>query len=155
VKPANRLHDFLAGLGPDGRGRSLSDVLAFDDAALEDVHDYIQWLFPLTARSGAQPNAPILTGDEIDAIRTDATALANLRRATARMLAFYEATDAWLTRSDHNHLRITRIIASLRLLLGEEAARSFRSTIMARHAAAGSPINPGNLAYWERALAGM
>jgi hypothetical protein len=26
---------------------------------------------------------------------------------------------------------------------------------MARHAAAGSPINPGNLAYWERALAGM
>jgi hypothetical protein len=154
VKPATRLHDFLIGLGPDGRGRLLNDVLAQDDAALEYVHDYIQWLFPLTTRSGAQPNAPILTEAEIDAIRGDETALANLRRATERMLAFYQSTDSWLARSDHNHLRITRIIASLRLLAGEAAARAFHAAILDLHDAAGSPVDPHNLAYWQRAVEG-
>jgi hypothetical protein len=154
VKPATRIYDFLTGLGLDGRGRALVDVLAQDDAALEYVHDYIQWLFPLTTRSGAQPNAPILTEHEIELIRLDETALANLRRATTRMLAFYRDTDAWLTRSDHNHLRITRIIASLRLLAGQDAARAFHDAIMALHAAGGSPVDPHNLAYWDRALHG-
>jgi hypothetical protein len=154
VKPANRLHAFLAGLGADGRGRTLGDILAEGDDALEYVHDYIQWLFPLTVRSGAQPNAPILTEAEIDAIRQDETALANLRRATERMLAFYQNTDAWLTRSDHNHLRITRIIASLRLLVGEAAAKAFHKAILDLHAAAGSPIDPRNLGYWQRAVEG-
>jgi hypothetical protein len=152
VKPANRLHDFLTGLGTDGRGRFLNDVLALDDAALEYVHDYMQWLFPLTTRSGAQPNAPILTADEIDAIRLDEIALANLRRATQRMLAFYQNTDAWLAPSDHNHLRITRILASLRLLAGEAAARAFHAAIMDIHESCGAPIDPHNLAYWRRAL---
>ena len=52
---------FLEGEGPDDRGRSLFDVLAFDDAALERNHDFIQWLFPLPEPSSAVPDAPVLT----------------------------------------------------------------------------------------------
>ncbi len=39
------IHAFLRGAGRDGRGRRLADVLAFDDARIEAVHDFIQWLF--------------------------------------------------------------------------------------------------------------
>lgn len=152
--PAGTLHAFLAGSGPDGRGRSIEDVLALDDDALERVHDYIQWLFPLTTRSGAQPNAPVLGPREIDAIRADPRALANLERAHQRMLVFYRHTDRWLARSDHNHLRISRIIASLRALAGEATARAFHDRVSDLHRAAGSPIAPRNLAFWDRALLG-
>jgi hypothetical protein len=94
------LHAYLAGAGPDGRNRSIDEVLAFSDEKLERVHDYIQWLFPLPTRSSAQPSAPVLTLDEIGGIRADEKAQANLRRAATRMLAFYGATQWWLASSD-------------------------------------------------------
>ena len=68
---AGPLHAFLAGAGRDGRGRLASDVLGFSDDRLEEVHDYIQWLFPLQTRSAAQPQSPVLSTAEIEAIRTD------------------------------------------------------------------------------------
>jgi hypothetical protein len=148
------LHAYLAGLAPDGRGRFIADIVAFDDDALERVHDYIQWLFPLPTRSMAQPGAPVLSVAEATAIPSDARAVAHLRQAAERMKAFYGRTDSWLSYNDHNHLRISRIIQSLRILVGEEEARSFYDSVMARHEAAGSPINPENLRYWRAALAG-
>jgi Opioid growth factor receptor (OGFr) conserved region len=146
------LHAYLAGTGRDGRHRGIEEVLAFPDEKLEQVHDYIQWLFPLPTRSAAQPSSPVLTPDEIAAIRADEKAQANLRHAAERMLAFYDATQWWLARSDHNHLRITRILQSLRLLVGDAAAQSFYDAILARHEAAGSPIDPYNLRYWAAAM---
>ena len=100
------LHAYLAGEGSDGRGHTIEDVLALPDEALERIHDYIQWLFPLPTRSMAQPGAPVLTPDEIAAIRADEQAIANLRRGAERMRQFYERTDDWLSPHDHNHLRI-------------------------------------------------
>jgi Opioid growth factor receptor (OGFr) conserved region len=146
------LHAYLAGLGPDGRGRRLDEVLGFSDDALERIHDYIQWLFPLPTRSMAQPGAPVLTEADIAAIRADDRAIANLRRAAERMLKFYDRTEWWLSRSDHNHLRISRILRSLRILVGEDAARSFHRAILTRHEKAGSPIDPHNLRYWAEAV---
>jgi hypothetical protein len=139
-------------LGKDGRGRSAQDVLAFDDNRLEAVHDYIQWLFPLRTRSMAQPGAPVLSEAEAAAIRSDPRAGAALRQASETMLGFYGRYDGWLTWADHNHLRISRIIRSLRDLLGEEAARGFHEAILKRHEAAGRPVNPTSLRYWRDAL---
>jgi hypothetical protein len=146
------LHAYLANAGTDDRRRGIEDVLALPDEALERIHDYIQWLFPLPTRSMAQPGAPVLTLEEIIAIQSDERAVANLRRAAERMRLFYDRTDAWLTWSDHNHLRISRILQSLKLLVGEEDARSFYRAIMARHEAAGAPVDPHNLGYWARAV---
>jgi hypothetical protein len=146
------LHAYLQGTGRDGRGRAMDDVLAFSDDALEHIHDYIQWLFPLPTKSMAQPSAPVLTSEETSAIRSDRRALTNLQRAADCMLGFYRRTDQWLSWSDHNHLRISRIIQSLNILAGESAAREFYTGIMARCLAAGSPVNPGNIDYWRRAL---
>jgi hypothetical protein len=149
---AGPVHAFLAGVGLDHRGRSLDDILAFDDQKLEAVHDFIQWLFPLREASRAVPGAPVLTADEAEAIRGDARAVEGLRRAAERMLGFYGATDDWLVPFEHNHLRITRIVSALRDLAGEAEARAFYDVVSARNQAAGGPISPGNLAYWRRAL---
>ena len=148
------LHAYLLNIGTDRRGRRLDEVLEFSDDALERVHDYIQWLFPLPTRSSAQPDAPVLSEDEIAAIRRDDRAVANLRRAARRMIQFYDRTNWWLPWNDHNHLRISRILQSLRLLAGHDEAGSFYAAILARHQAAGSPVNPHNLRYWAKAMAG-
>jgi len=145
------LHAFLAGTGRDSRGRHVADVLAFSDEQLEGVHDYIQWLFPLPTRSAAQPDAPVLTESEIRAIGNDPVAVETLRRATERMLRFYGSTGWWLTWQDHNHLRITRIIRSLKLLVGAAEAQRFHKAILDMHAAAGAPINPRSLQFWSEA----
>src|SRR5436190_1833952 len=83
-----------------GRGRTLEDVFAFSNADIERVHDFIQWLFPLPTRSAAQPGSPVLSPDDIAAIRSDSRSLANLDRASARMLSFYRETSGWLARDD-------------------------------------------------------
>ena len=148
---AGPLHAYLAGTGHDGRGRLAADVLSFSDEQLEEVHDYIQWLFPLQTRSGAQPGAPVLTQAEIDAIRTDRSAQDTLAKATERMLRFYRDTRWWLTSYDHNHLRITRIIHSLMLLASQEEAEHFHEAILALNEAAGSPVNARSLKFWADA----
>ena len=148
---AGPLHAFLAGVGRDGRGRLVADVLGFSDDEMEAVHDYIQWLFPLPTRSTAQPHSPVLTAAEIAAIRTDPRAGATLKAATERMLRFYRETRWWLTSHDHNHLRITRILHSLRLLVSSNEAKAFHKRILALHDAAGAPVNSRSLHYWAEA----
>lgn len=143
--------DFLEGRGVDARGRTLEQVLAFDDAALERHHDFIQWLFPLTEASAAVPGSPVLTAQGVTVLRASASAQASLRRAADRMARFYRDGDAWLVRFDHNHLRITRIIRSLRVLLDDAAANDFRSVILDRVRDAGGPVDPTALRYWSEA----
>ena len=143
--------DFLTGAGTDGAGREVFDVLSMDDPAIEQVHDFIQWLFPLRERSGAQPNAPTLTDEDIEAIRESPAAQAALAAATDRLAIFYYRNGHWLTASELNHLRITRSIKSLRLLRGDELADAFRTLLLARVEEAGSPIGKPTLGFWARA----
>ncbi len=142
---------FLEGEGPDARGRTLFDVIAMDNAALERTHDFIQWLFPLREPSRAVPDAPVLTDADVEAIRESGMAQIALAAATDRMDAFYAATHDWLMPNDHNHLRITRIIRSLRLLQGDEAADAFRAAILARVAATRAPVSARSRGYWATA----
>src|SRR5262245_11421325 len=144
---------FLTGEGRDHRGRSFEDVLAFDDPRLERHHDYVQWLFPLPEASRFNLDAPVLTADALAELAASAVAKDNLRRARDRMLAFYRANDHWLTTFDHNHLRITRIIRCLALILGRGDAQAFHDEIRALVANAGDPVNAESLRYWREATA--
>jgi len=142
---------FLEGEGPDPRGRSLFDVLAFDNAALENHHDFIQWLFPLREPSRAVPESPVLTDAEVEAIKASGMAQCALAAATDRMDAFYRATHDWLMPNDHNHRRITRIIRSLRLLVGDDQADAFKSVILSRVEATRAPVSARSRGYWMTA----
>ena len=142
---------FLEGDGRDARGRTLFEVLAMDNVALEQTHDFIQWLFPLREPSGAVPDAPVLTDAEVEIIRNSGMAQCALAAATDRMDAFYRGTHDWLMPNDHNHLRITRIIRSLRLLVGDEQADAFKAAILSRVEATRAPVSARSRGYWATA----
>lgn len=143
-----RVLAFLEGEGVDGRGRTLFEVLALDDASLERHHDFIQWLFPLDEPSAAVPDAPVLDAAAVVAVRASTLAQCALAAATDRMDRFYRRTDQWLRPNDHNHLRITRIIRSLRLLSGDAAADAFRDAIQWRVEATRAPVSARSRGYW-------
>ena len=142
---------FLEGEGPDARGRSVFGVIGLDDAALELNHDFIQWLFPLPEPSNAVPDAPVLSADDMRAIQDSVMAQCALAAATDRMVAFYRASHGWLQPHHHNHLRITRIIRSLRLLRGDKEADAFRAAILSMVEATGAPVSARSRGYWATA----
>ncbi|KAI4164517.1 MAG: hypothetical protein LQ342_001830 [Letrouitia transgressa] len=130
----------------DRRGRTLAMILAWPDDALERSHDYIQNLFPLPERSPYNPSAPVIDRATFDAFQSNDELQERLRESLVRMLHFYgfelrttsaseiqvvqgsnfgEAAQNWVKRTDHNHLRITRIIRSCRVLGLENEAAAF------------------------------
>jgi hypothetical protein len=151
---ASAVTSYLEGTGTDHRGRSVSEIIAFDDHELEVVHDYIQWLFPLPEASAFNPFAPVLSPMDIEVLRKNAKARDNLAKAAARMLQFYRHSSHWLTAMDHNHLRISRIIRSLALILGSDDAQYFHRHVLDLVNRAGSPVAQQALEYWRQAAQG-
>jgi hypothetical protein len=144
VTQPNPLLGFYRDGAHDDRGRTVEEIIAWPDDDLEDVHDFIQWLFPLPERSGANPAAPILDRATIEAFLTTPQMRDRLRQSFLRMLRFYglewtnnaverapnftARAQNWLWPMNHNHLRLTRILRSLRLLgLEAESAALFRA----------------------------
>jgi Opioid growth factor receptor (OGFr) conserved region len=142
--PSRELVSFYSDTGPDNRGRFLREIQNWSDDELELTHDYIQWLFPLAERSSFNLNAPILNAYTINRFRSDADLRRRMQTSLVRMLAFYglqmratvplsvacaesfpERAENWLSPSNHNHLRITRILKSLCLLGLEDQASAF------------------------------
>lgn len=134
---ADRVLAFYREIGTDDAGRSLANILEMSDDQLEHVHDHIQWLFPLREPSMCVASAPILSSRAIDAFRSEPALRENLCRSCRRMLSFYgmactgppqspteircdaDFTDHsrhWLVPGNHNHLRLTRMLKSLRIL---------------------------------------
>jgi len=122
---------FLEGKTPDHRGRILAMLLQQTDHQAEATHDYIQWLFPLDEPSRSVNGAPVLTELDIDEIRQSSLVQANLAKSARWFLGFLERNDHWITKYNHNHLRITRVIKSLRLLASDKAADEFRDKVLA------------------------
>lgn len=125
---------FYSGTGTDHRGRTLSGILSFSNAELETCHDYIQWLFPLLEPSPFNPEAPVLTDELIHAFKSSSALQAELHRVLLRMTQFFgvalrETPQGfelllpqdiehchWMTADNHNHRRLSRMMASLKLL---------------------------------------
>ena len=122
---------FLEGKAPDHRGRILAMLLQQTDHQAETTHDYIQWLFPLNEPSRSVNGVPVLTELDIDEIRQSSLAQANLAESARWFLGFLERNDHWIIKYNHNHLRITRVIKSLRLLASDKAADEFRDKVLA------------------------
>ena len=122
---------FLEGKTPDYRGRTFAMLLQQSDHQAETTHDYIQWLFPLDEPSRSVNGVPVLTELKIEEIRQSSLAQANLAKSARWFLGFLERNDCWIAKYNHNHLRITRVIKSLRLLASDEAADEFRDKVLA------------------------
>jgi len=122
-----RIIGFLSGTSPDGEGRYLTEIQHWPDRELESVHDFIQWMFPLTEPSPVNPDAPVLDAETIAEIRARPELQDAVRASFVRMRRFYEGSAHWISPSNHNYLRITRILKCLKLLgLDAEAAAFFQ-----------------------------
>ncbi|KAK3110145.1 hypothetical protein LTR53_015872 [Teratosphaeriaceae sp. CCFEE 6253] len=161
---------------PGRPATTFQDILHWPDAQLESTHDYIQWLFPVPEASGASWSAPVLTAKVRDSFRENADLQANMVRACERMMAFWgfeldddprsagehrfrphshfqrAASDSWLQKFDHNHLRITRVIRSLRILGRADLAQSMMLAIFQEERRAGNPVGKRTLTIWHAAL---
>ena len=155
---------------PDARNRSLATILSWPDSRLESSHDYIQTVFPLPEESMFS-FAPIITPEIRSAFLAQPELRASLRGALERMLSFYglQFSDDetgkevvirgpnfginsrnWVTRFDHNHLRMTRILRSLRVLgLGDEAAALHG--FLSSDEEVTETVSPRSQMYWRRA----
>jgi hypothetical protein len=143
---------FLTGEAADAHGRTIKDVLQQGDEWLEQEHNYIQWLFPLLDESAQVHDAPVLSPEDVTLLRASSEAQSNQQAAVERMLQFYANNTHWLTETDHNHLRITRILKSVRLLQSLEAAEVIYNILMEQLRQAGSPIAAKNVAFWTDAV---
>lgn len=137
--------------GHDHAGRHHGAILAFNDEAMHQVHDFIQWLFPLPEPSRAFHAAPVLSEDDLAIMRSSPVCQARLAAARTRMIEFLAANPDWLQAYDHNHLRITRMIRSTRLIAGHETADSLRDHFLHHARTNAAQINPTTLAFWANA----
>lgn len=163
--------DFYAGRCTDHRGRRLEDIIGLDDDALEREHDFIQWLFPLETPSPVNPSAPLVTSAVRYAFARSESLRQRLCAACARMLRFYglvcssdgdggvtvepgpefAARSAnWLKPANHNHLRITRILRSLKLLSKSGCSESLYRCLSAIAAGHSSAISNLTLEFWRK-----
>lgn len=160
---------------PDGRGRTLETILSWPDSTLEFSHDYIQTLFPLPERSPIDPSAPVINRATFATFRSRPELRSRVREALERICQFYgfqfqqggeadtvrverqdggsfeRQTRNWVTRSNHNHLRITRIIRSLRVLGLDKEATAFFDAVKKVHDQTGR-IGSRSFMFWRRAM---
>lgn len=164
----SKLLDFYHGESTDTEGRRFADILAWSDDELEEVHDFIQWLFPLPAPSRFNPDAPLLTESDIAAFGKSPDLKANLKKAFDRFLSFLGLTrsgdaiveaahfarrvpEVWNV-PNHNWLRISRVLASMTLLgLRDDASRLF-AWLESESTRRRFPISAETFRYWSDAI---
>ena len=151
---------------------TLTKILKYSNPELEYHHDYIQILFPLPEGSRFNSSAPVIDEATFHAFRNSKELQGQLRKAFERMLSFYgleivnstvngimiipapyfaSASKGWVKRLNHNHLRITRILRSLRVLGLEEEAKEFLAALTDVYENSGR-IGGSSLMFWQRAV---
>ncbi len=164
--------DFYYSRVKDHRGRSIDDLQDQNQAELESNHDYIQWLFPLPEPSRFNPDAPLLTETDMADFRSNPALRQKLITSFRILLRFYGVDtvpmlagtqvlptrdyDAhirnWLTPSNHNYLRITRILRCLSLCGLEHLAQAFLKRLEIIYEQNADVIGTETLAYWRAAV---
>ncbi len=168
------LHDqwlnFYRHSGTDHRNRCLVDIWTMTFDELEKHHDFIQWLFPLPEASSVNPHAPLLTAELIQQTQQDSEVSENLLRSFDTMAAFWGfnrnnendiirsaqfdiQSQKWCCTSNHNQLRLTRVLKSLSLLGHPQIASRTCEFLLMEVSAAGLNLNHlSALPYWINAI---
>ena len=122
---------FLKNEETDFKGRSLTDIWAYDDSQIEANHDFIQLLFPLNKASKHSFHGVYLNDDaQVIEIKNNKAIQTNILTSANWFLMFLKRVDYWRVGYNHNHLRITRIIECLRLLINNYEADKFYKDVL-------------------------
>lgn len=129
--------EFYRGERGNHVGAKLADVMTWDHGWLEMDHDYIQWMFPSNEMSQLNCDAPEMTWEESQIFQADPELQEKVKQSFVKFLDFLglklerdddeivvglvESTEGrphpqrWMYSFNHNMLRVTRVIKSLRL----------------------------------------
>lgn len=143
---------FMRGECTSPVGDRLEDIWEWTNQRIEMDHDFIQWAFPSNEPSGLNRDAPTMTLDDHLEFMQDYDLQATMKRSFLRMLDYFgfvlvedgnktlgekvviecmEPTDErpeplqWMNEFNHNMLRVTRVLKSLRLTGLERYAFAF------------------------------
>lgn len=125
-------------------GFTHEDFLESPDTWLEFCHGHIQWAFPLEVASAYIKDAPLLTPEVIDLFRNSGDLQDKLFDSYMHMCQFYGLNPddtnspiedhkklfSWVTSRNHNFLRLTRMIRSMRMLGLKICAGKLYATLM-------------------------
>lgn len=139
---------FYKGEGTDAQGRHLSDYLHFTHEEMENIHDWVQWAFPLPEPSKAQPQSPVLTQEDLDVFRTQSTLQQKAKALADYYLDFLRETTDWRKDRDHNHLRITRVLRFLSLIGYPLKAMTFKVDVVVMY----PEVSSETTHYWKEAM---
>jgi hypothetical protein len=169
----SKLVPFYLGEQHDRAGRMIQEIWAWDFEKLECIHDYIQWLFPLSEKSAFNPNAPVVNESVIQLFRDDPRLRQNLLRSLIVMLRFYglqhhqdelgqvlidQSTEylsrkrEWLGVFNHNYLRITRILKCLVAFGLVNEAQAFYECLQQIYREDSAQIGADTFQYWTNAV---
>lgn len=117
----------------DPMGRTYASMMYFTEERMEECHDWIQWMFPTAEPSVFASVFPVLTVDDVAKLRASYVARFRLLAAVDKFKNFMgigtvpdeSKWSNWCTPGNHNLLRVTRIIRSLRLFGEEDVATTF------------------------------
>jgi hypothetical protein len=132
-KDKMKIIDFYRGECGNPNGDYLERILEWTDGQLEMDHDWVQWTFPSNEVSMMNSDAPTMTTEESAIFKADPELQNKVKQSFVRMLRFLgfnltqdnevvlvEPKDdnvPWWLRGafNHNCLRMTRMLKSLRL----------------------------------------
>ncbi len=149
--------DFYYGNIPNSNGKYYIDIINSDDIELEDDHLYIQWLFPNRQQSFINLNAPLLNDQVIKLFKADESLQEMIRISLDRMIQFYQLdqqTPWWITKNNHNYLRCTRILNTLREFEMKDELFHFYSQLLMIYINNYQIITPMTFLFWKRAYHG-
>lgn len=161
------LIDFYLKKKPNSHGKWIEDIWAYSDEELEENHQFIQWLFPTSKPSAFNPNAPLLTTDDIDQFKNNADLKKNLLKSLDLLLNFWgfsrlneqvfmnssQKLSRWLEDGNHNLLRVDRVLHSLTLLGMQQFAKKFFDCLRSEAEKKNSPGIKNSLNnYWNKSI---
>ena len=160
---------------------SLSDIARFSDDEMERYHDFIQWIFPTIRRSDYHPLAPVISPQFADKLFSDECAQRGYCKGCKRYLNYmgldckghcetknqeHETATAIVANPqivelpaaspfwqlpEHNYLRITRMLNSLRQTGHPACSKRIYNTMMAiLNRTPQHPITDATLGFWQR-----
>lgn len=144
---------FYSGEEVEACNHVLADIWLYSFQRLEDGHDYIQWLFPLDEPSDHNPDAPLLTKEDLKDLRQPEMLARIFTSVHTYMRFLFFTRERWVTRFDHNHLRITRMLKFLKLLGLDQEAHARLGEVMIMVASTDNDVDLSTaIEFWEDAV---
>ena len=135
----------------DFLGRSLQDIWDFSDEEIEQTHDFVQVVFPINKPSMAVSHGFYLDSEIlIGQLKNNPEAKKNIVKSANWFFSFLARNTYWNQKYNHNQLRITRVIESLRLLVSNEEADKFYRSVL-ELIEEDNKVNPDTLIFWQNA----